>query len=131
MSAPAPALASPAPLRAARLRLIPPIETYPPIVAFAQVPAGKAAIVGAFALGYGCFLPRPAEWLLVALSIGLITFLPNLRWEGFEPPIRFSRIPVFKTGAFNDSSPQNYYSFTTVGGFSRRDLILLRTEGLA
>jgi len=83
MSAPAPALAgsAPAPGRVARLRLIPSIETYPRVVAFAQTPAGKLAIVGAFSIGYGCFLPQPMDWLLVALSIGLITVLPGFRWQ--------------------------------------------------
>jgi len=83
MSAPAPALAlnaaesSPSP----RLRLIPVIETYPKVVAFAQTPAGKVAIAGAFSLGYGCFLPQPADWLVVTLSIALITAFPKLRWK--------------------------------------------------
>jgi len=83
MSAPAPALASytseasPAP----RLRLIPAIETYARVVAFAQTPAGKVAIVGAFTLGYGCFLPQPADWLLVASTTALITSFPKSRWK--------------------------------------------------
>ncbi|HYA26123.1 MAG TPA: hypothetical protein VEF05_18320 [Terriglobales bacterium] len=83
MSAPAPALAGYAsePRPSPRLRLIPAIETYPRVVAFAQTPAGKVAIVGAFGLGYGCFLPQPADWLLVALSIALITSFPKSRWK--------------------------------------------------
>jgi len=83
MSAPAPALAGYASESSpsARLRLIPAIETYPRVVAFAQTPAGKLAIVGAFCFGYGCFLPQPADWLLITLSIGFITFLPKFRWK--------------------------------------------------
>lgn len=83
MSAPAPALAGYASeaSHGPRLRLIPAIETYPKVVAFAQTPAGKVAIAGAFILGYGCFLPQPAEWLMVALSIALITAFPNSRWK--------------------------------------------------
>ncbi|HXY07161.1 MAG TPA: hypothetical protein VEI52_04830 [Terriglobales bacterium] len=69
------------PSRLAGLRLIPPLETYPRVVAFTQTPAGKLAIVGAFGLGYGCFLPQPSAWLLITLTLGLITFLPKLRWK--------------------------------------------------
>jgi hypothetical protein len=70
-----------APSRLTGLRLIPPIETYPRLVAFVQTPAGKLAIVGAFGLGSACFLLQPVAWLLITLSIGLITFLPKLRWK--------------------------------------------------
>jgi len=80
MSAPALAGYVSEPSRRAGLRLIPPLETYPRVVAFSQTPAGKLAIVGAFALGYGCFLPQPGDWVLIALTIALITFLPKLRW---------------------------------------------------
>jgi len=81
MSAPAPALARPSSEPGSRLRLIPSIERYSAVVAFAQRPAGKLAIVGAFSLGYGCFLPQPDAWMLVTVSIALITFLPKLRWR--------------------------------------------------
>lgn len=83
MSASAPALAGDVsqskPVR--RLRLIPALETYPKVVAFAQTPAGKLAIVGGYSLGYGCFLPPPMEWLLVAVGVALLTFLPKFRWK--------------------------------------------------
>ena len=82
MSAAAPALAAPQILqKSARWRLIPSIEQYPRVVAFAQTPAGKLALVGAFAFGWALFLPQPADWIVVTISVGLITFLPKLRWK--------------------------------------------------
>ena len=61
------------------LRLIPPIEKYPKVVAFAQTPAGKLAIVGTYGLCVGFFLPDPWVWLLTTVVLGLITFSP--RWR--------------------------------------------------
>ncbi|HLK34542.1 MAG TPA: hypothetical protein VKT29_15710 [Terriglobales bacterium] len=90
-----------------RLRVIPPIETFPRFVSFAQTPAGKVALVGAFGLGYGCFLPQPGEWLTVTLTLGLISFLP--KWRGIlvmagtlglaatQMPVRFF-LPVAALG---------------------------------
>lgn len=79
MSAPALAVDALGNRRPAGLRLIPPIETYPKVVAFAQNPAGKLAIVGVFGLGMGLFLPDPWIWLLTTIALGLITFLPQWR----------------------------------------------------
>ena len=82
MSAAAPAFAAPSiQENSTRVRLIPSIERYPRVVAFSQTPAGKLAIVGAFALGWALFLPQPADWMVVTLSVGLITFMPKLRWK--------------------------------------------------
>src|SRR5690242_6364069 len=65
--------------RLAAFTLIPPIETYPRFVTFAQTPAGKLAIVVIFGLGFAPFMKDPWERLLITASLGFITFLPNLR----------------------------------------------------
>lgn len=69
------------PSRHVGLRLIPPLETYPRAVGFPQTSAGKPAVVGAFGLGYECFLSEPSAWLLITLTIGLITVERKLRWK--------------------------------------------------
>lgn len=62
-----------------RFTLIPPIETYPKFVAFAQTSAGKLVIVAVFGLGLGSYVRSPWEQLLVTVSLGFITFLPRSR----------------------------------------------------
>jgi hypothetical protein len=79
MSAPALAVSIPQRSSVPGLRLIPPIETYPKIIAFTQTPAGKLAVVGAFGIAYGAFLPQPWEWLLITVTLALTTFLPQWR----------------------------------------------------
>jgi hypothetical protein len=80
MTAPAPVVYTPERDRLRGLRLIPPIDKYPRVVAFAQTPAGKLAIVGVFGIAYGCFLPPAWEWVLITITLFLTTFLP--KWRG-------------------------------------------------
>ena len=79
MSTPALVVATPERNRPRGLRLIPPIDKYPKAVTFAQTPGGKLAIVAAFGIAYGCFLPPPREWLLITITLVLTTFLPKWR----------------------------------------------------
>ena len=60
-------------------RLIPRIETYPKVVAFAQTTLGKTALLGVFSLGLRLFL---SDWLQVfglVMLLAATTFLPACR----------------------------------------------------
>jgi hypothetical protein len=65
--------------RLANFRLIPRLETYPKVVAFAQTAPGKVAILAAFALGQRYFLPAFSSTLPLTLIFSLITFMPEYR----------------------------------------------------
>jgi len=64
----------------ADFRLIPPVETYPKVVAFAQTFVGKLAVWGLFVVAFWFFHQTPLEWSPVALSLLLLTLLPKWRW---------------------------------------------------
>ena len=64
------------PPRPLRLRIIPPLDTYPSIVSFAQTPAGKAIVLLLFGLGSKYTVP---EWKVMTLWLALITVLPKHR----------------------------------------------------
>ncbi|HTV14754.1 MAG TPA: hypothetical protein VME68_08570 [Acidobacteriaceae bacterium] len=61
-------------------RLIPRLETYPRIVAFAQSTLGKIVLLGLFTAGMRYFLPDLNVTLRFVFVFGFITFLPDLRW---------------------------------------------------
>ena len=63
-----------------RLRLIPSIEKYPRLVAFAQTFAGKLAVWGLFVAGLWYLLPTLQEWLPLSIGLLLIVLLPRWRW---------------------------------------------------
>ena len=65
--------------RLANFRLIPRLETYPKVVAFAQTAPGKVAILAAFALGQCYFLSDLFSALPLTLIFSLITFMPEYR----------------------------------------------------
>lgn len=60
--------------KAQALRLIPPLETYPRLVAFVQRPTGKLALLAAFGLVFALCAP---QWKLVIPALGLLLFLPG------------------------------------------------------
>jgi hypothetical protein len=59
-----------------RLRIIPPIDTYPAVVSLAQTLGGKAALILLFGIGLKFLMP---EWKVMTLWIALITILPKHR----------------------------------------------------
>ncbi len=59
-----------------RLRLIPPLETYPAVVSFAQTVPGKIALLLLFGAGLKFALP---EWKELTLFLALITVFPQHR----------------------------------------------------
>jgi hypothetical protein len=63
----------------ADFRLIPRIETFPSVVAFAQTATGKALLLAAFSLAFRFFVPNLIPVLHLALPLALITFLPEYR----------------------------------------------------
>jgi hypothetical protein len=65
--------------RLAEFRLIPRIETYPAVVAFAQTPIGKVVLLAIFGLGIRFFFPDLPSVLAVMLPLALITFMPEYR----------------------------------------------------
>jgi hypothetical protein len=65
----------------ADLRLIPPVETHPRVVAFAQTFAGKLTIWGLFVGFFWFFHQSTLQWTPVALSLLLLTLLPKWRWR--------------------------------------------------
>lgn len=69
-------LAAVSPPRPFRLRIIPPLDTYPSVVSFAQTPAGKAPILLLFGLGLKYSVP---DWKVMTLWLALITVLPKRR----------------------------------------------------
>lgn len=69
-------LALPSAPRPFRLRIIPPIETYPAVVAFAQTALGKATMLSVFALGLSFYM---AQWKAMTLWLLLITLMPHRR----------------------------------------------------
>lgn len=60
----------------ANFRIIPRIETYPRVLAFAQTVAGKLTILAVFAFGLRLAIE---EWLPVSVCLVVITFLPARR----------------------------------------------------
>jgi hypothetical protein len=62
--------------RLRHFRLIPRVDTYPGVVAFAQTVIGKLVLLALFGLGlaYGS-----TDWLILTLCLALITFLPAQR----------------------------------------------------
>lgn len=64
------------PHRISEFRLIPRIETYPRVVAFAQTFAGKLVLLAVFALGLRLAI---AEWIPVSVCLLVITFFPAQR----------------------------------------------------
>ena len=62
--------------RLRNFRLIPRVDTYPAVVAFAQTVFGKLVLLALFGLGlaYGS-----TDWLILTLCLALITFLPAQR----------------------------------------------------
>jgi hypothetical protein len=72
-----PAEAAPqAPGWLAEFRLIPRIETYPSVVAFAQTIFGKLVVLVLFGAGLAYLIK---DWLILTLCLALITFLPERR----------------------------------------------------
>jgi hypothetical protein len=69
-------LAVPNAPRPFRLRVIPPIDTYPSVVAFAQTILGKLLILSLFCAGLSMYISR---WRAMTLWLALITFLPQRR----------------------------------------------------
>ena len=65
----------------ADFRLIPPVETYPKVVAFAQTFVGKLAVWGLFVAAFWFFHPTALQWSPIALSLLFLTLLPNWRWN--------------------------------------------------
>ncbi|MGC2719371.1 MAG: hypothetical protein WA209_07265 [Candidatus Acidiferrales bacterium] len=59
-----------------RLRVIPPIDTYPSVIASAQTVLGKAVILSLFALGLSFYMTR---WKAMTLWLVLMTLLPQRR----------------------------------------------------
>ena len=72
---------SPAPATSKRteFRLIPRIETFPGVVAFAQTAIGKVVLLAAFALELLFFDSHWSNLLPVIVALGVITFLPEYR----------------------------------------------------
>lgn len=60
-------------------RLIPPIETYPRVVSFAQTLFGKVALLGIFGLGLRFFVPETGLLLQLMLLLAAVTLLPQER----------------------------------------------------
>ena len=65
--------------RWAEFRLIPRLETYPRVVAFAQTAAGRLLVLAVFGLELRYFLPDLVTALAFASVFGLITFMPEYR----------------------------------------------------
>ncbi len=63
-------------VRLAAFRLIPPLETYPRIVAFAQTVPGKILLLTLFAAGLSV---RSDSWLQLSAFLAAMTFLPQFR----------------------------------------------------
>src|SRR4051812_44352646 len=59
------------------MKVIPPIDTYPRLVFFAQSPAGKVAVIGVFAMLL--LLNGRPEWIEMTAVAAAITFLPERR----------------------------------------------------
>lgn len=57
-------------------RIIPPVDTYPAVVSFAQTLPGKAMLLILFGVGLKLSLP---EWKGMTLWLALITILPQRR----------------------------------------------------
>jgi hypothetical protein len=62
--------------RLARFRLIPRIDTYPRVIAFAQTPAGKVVLLVLFGLGLAY---SGAAWWPLTIWLVLTTFFPDRR----------------------------------------------------
>jgi hypothetical protein len=62
-----------------RLRFIPPIETFPRFLAFAQTAAGKLIIVALFGLGLASLFEKPWQAVPIVLCLALMSFLPRYR----------------------------------------------------
>lgn len=65
--------------RLAKFRLIPRLETYPRVVAFAQTAPGKVIMLAAFALGLRYFFHDLSSTLPLTFIFALITFMPEYR----------------------------------------------------
>lgn len=63
----------------ADFRLIPRIETFPRVVACAQTPAGKVALLATFGLALRFFAGDFAGVAAIVLPLGVISFLPEYR----------------------------------------------------
>lgn len=59
-----------------RLRIIPPLDTWPKVVSFAQTPIGKVALLLLFGVGLKFALP---DWKVMTLWLAVITMLPKQR----------------------------------------------------
>ncbi len=62
--------------RLANFRLIPRVDSYPAVVAFAQTAIGKLVLLVLFGLGLAY---ASTDWLILTLCLALITFLPAQR----------------------------------------------------
>ena len=62
-----------------RIRLIPQIDKSPRIVAFAQTPAGKVALLALFGLGLRYFYPSAPSVLVMVVPLTFITLMPEYR----------------------------------------------------
>ncbi|MHB8791486.1 MAG: hypothetical protein ACYDBT_16600 [Desulfobulbaceae bacterium] len=63
-------------IRLAAFRLIPALDTYPRVVAFAQTPPGKILLLAVFAAGLSL---RTSSWPHISAFIAAMTFLPRFR----------------------------------------------------
>jgi hypothetical protein len=96
------------PQRLANFRIIPRIETYPVLVAFAQTVAGKLVLLAVFSLGLRF---ATDDWIPLSISLAVISFFPVQRrivvtaatlvftfalpWSRYAHPVYTSALVVF------------------------------------
>jgi len=96
------------PKRWRNVRLLPPIDTYPKVIAFAQRPLGKVVLIGAFGLlmklvSPGMWIEERYMWLFITLGAAAVSLSGRYR------PLTL----VFVTGALLGLVP-HWYDFGVV-----------------